>query len=86
MTPAKKRGCTPAVELREFHVPYLCYVHRISGGVPHFEVLPDVDHAEAMTMAAAILTQRRDGLRAELWQDDVLVGAVAAARTAEVAA
>ncbi|WP_374471298.1 hypothetical protein [Phenylobacterium sp.] len=52
---------------------YLCYVHRTSGGVPHFEVLPDMSASQAAERAAAILAQRPDGVRAELWQEDVLL-------------
>jgi hypothetical protein len=67
-------------------VPYLCYVHRVSGGVPHFEVLPDVSQAEAMAIATAILGQRAESLRAELWRDDALVCSIPAIQTAEAAA
>ncbi len=66
-------------------MPYLCYVHRTSGGVPHFEVLPDVDQAGAVAMAAAILNQRTDSLRAELWHDDTLVCSIPAAGAVEAA-
>ncbi|MCR5878942.1 hypothetical protein [Phenylobacterium sp. J367] len=55
-------------------MPYLCYVHRSSGGVPHFEVLPDhVTRDEAIVRAGALLAQRPDGQRAEVWEDDVLI-------------
>ena len=55
-------------------MPYLCYVHRSTGGVPHFEVLPDpLTREEAVARAGLLLAQRPDGQRAELWEDDVLV-------------
>lgn len=54
-------------------MPYLCYVHRSSGGVPHFEVLPDLTRDEAIQRAGELLAQRPDGQRAELWDDDLLV-------------
>lgn len=54
-------------------MPYLCYVHRSSGGVPHFEVLPELTRDEAIQRAGELLAQRPDGQRAELWEDDLLV-------------
>lgn len=54
-------------------MPYLCYVHRSSGGVPHFEVLPDLTREEAIQRAGELLAQRPDGQRAELWDEDLLV-------------
>ncbi|HVI34300.1 hypothetical protein [Phenylobacterium sp.] len=54
-------------------MPYLCYVHRSSGGVPHFEVLPELTRDEAIQRAGELLAQRPDGLRAELWEEDLLV-------------
>jgi len=54
-------------------MPYLCYVHRSSGGVPHFEVLPDLTRAEAIQRAGELLAQRPDAQRAELWEEDLLV-------------
>lgn len=54
-------------------MPYLCYVHRSSGGVPHFEVLPDLTREEAIQRAGELLAQRPDGQRAELWEEDLLV-------------
>lgn len=54
-------------------MPYMCYVHRTSGGVPHFEVLPDVSRDEAIRRALDLLSQRPDGQRAELWDEDTLI-------------
>jgi hypothetical protein len=54
-------------------MPFLCYIHRRTGGVPHFEVLPDGSPAAAAARAATILAQRPDSDRAELWQDDLLL-------------
>jgi hypothetical protein len=51
----------------------MCYVHRTSGGVPHFEVLPDVSRDEAIRRALDLLSQRPDGQRAELWDEDALI-------------
>ncbi|MET0272089.1 MAG: hypothetical protein ABW360_03780 [Phenylobacterium sp.] len=51
----------------------LCYVHRHAGGVPHFEVLADMSRDEAIERAAALLADRPDGERAELWADDELI-------------
>ncbi len=51
----------------------LCYVHRTTGGVPHFEVLADMSRSEAIQRAAALLADRPDGERAELWDDDELI-------------
>jgi hypothetical protein len=50
----------------------LCYVHRQAGGVPHFEVLADMSRDEAIRRAAALLADRPDSERAELWDDDEL--------------
>jgi hypothetical protein len=52
---------------------YFCYVHRKTGGVPHFEVLAETSRDSAITHAASLLAQRPDGLRAELWEDEALV-------------
>jgi hypothetical protein len=51
----------------------LCYVHRQTGGVPHFEVFADMSREEAVRRAAALLADRPDGERAELWDDDQLI-------------
>jgi hypothetical protein len=51
----------------------LCYVHRQAGGVPHFEVLADMSRDEAVRRAAALLADRPDSERAELWDDDELI-------------
>lgn len=54
-------------------MPYFVYVHREPDGVPHFEVLPEMPEAAAVQRAAALLAQRPDGARAEVWLDDVLL-------------
>jgi hypothetical protein len=52
---------------------YLCYIHRRTGGVPHFEVLPDASQGEAIEMAAHLLAERADSVRAEVWDGERLV-------------
>ena len=54
-------------------MPFFCYIHRVTGGVPHFEVLPEVTADSAVRRAAQLLAERLDGERAELWQGDTLV-------------
>jgi hypothetical protein len=52
---------------------YFCYIHRATGGVPHFEVLPDLSQVGAMDRAANLLAQRADGVRAEIWDGERLI-------------
>ncbi|HEX3366412.1 hypothetical protein [Phenylobacterium sp.] len=52
---------------------YFCYIHRRTGGVPHFEVLPDSTEGHAVDIAARLLAQRADAVRAEVWEDERLV-------------
>ena len=54
-------------------MPYLCYVHRRSGEAPYFEVLPDMPRLHAIERAGALLAERPDGERAELWDEERLV-------------
>ena len=54
-------------------MPYFCYIHRKTGGVPHFEVLPETSHRGAIDRAADLLAQRADGVRAEIWEDERLL-------------
>lgn len=54
-------------------MPFFCYIHRRAGGVPHFEVLAEETPDQAVRRAAKLLSDRRDGERAELWQGDTLV-------------
>lgn len=54
-------------------MPYLCYIHRKAGGVPHFEVLPGTSQDGAIYQAARLLAQRTDAVRAEIWKDERLV-------------
>ena len=54
-------------------MPYFCYIHRQTGGVPHFEVLPETSRADAVDRAAKLLAQRADGVRAEIWEGERLV-------------
>lgn len=54
-------------------MPYFCYIHRMSGGVPHFEVLPDTSQGDAIGRAADLLAQRADAVRAEVWEDERLI-------------
>jgi hypothetical protein len=52
---------------------YFCYIHRLTGGVPHFEVLPETSQGEAIDRAAHLLAERTDGVRAEVWEGERLV-------------
>jgi hypothetical protein len=52
---------------------YFCYIHRKTGGVPHFEVLGETSRAGAITHATDLLAQRPDAVKAELWEDESLV-------------
>jgi hypothetical protein len=54
-------------------MPYFCYIHRKTGGVPHFEVLPETSQGDAFDRAARLLAQRADGVRAEVWEGERLV-------------
>jgi hypothetical protein len=59
---------------------YFCYIHRKTGGVPHFEVLPETSPRDAADRAAKLLAQRVDGERAEVWEDERLVFTVPRAK------
>lgn len=52
---------------------YFCYIHRKTGGVPHFEVLPDGTRGEAVDMAARLLAERAGATRAEIWDGERLL-------------
>jgi hypothetical protein len=52
---------------------YFCYIHRKTGGAPHFEVLPETSQTGAMTHAAQMLSQHANAERAEVWDDERLV-------------
>jgi hypothetical protein len=52
---------------------YLCYIHRRTGAAPYFEVLPDMPRLNAIERAGALLAERPDGDRAELWDGERLV-------------
>ena len=52
---------------------YFCYIHRQSGGVPHFEVLPETSQGGAIVIATDLLIQRADGVRAEIWEGERLL-------------
>jgi hypothetical protein len=54
-------------------MPYFCYIHRKTGGVPHFEVLPEGSRDGAITEAARLLAQRADAVRAEIWEGERLL-------------
>jgi hypothetical protein len=54
-------------------MPLFCYIHREGGGVPHFEVLPELSERGAQDRAAQLLAQRADGIRAEIWDGDTLI-------------
>jgi hypothetical protein len=60
---------------------YFCYIHRKTGGVPHFEVLPEMSPGDAVDRAAKLLAQRADGERAEVWEGERLVFTVPRATT-----
>lgn len=63
-------------------MPFFCYIHRGSGGVPHFEVLPDMPRDVAIERATDLLADRPDCDRAELWDGDQLIHTVPAGRRA----
>ncbi len=52
---------------------YFCYIHRKTGGAPHFEVLPETSQSGAMDHAAQMLSQHAGAVRAEVWDDERLV-------------
>ena len=52
---------------------YLCYIHRKTGGAPHFEVLPETSQSAAMDRAAQMLSQHAGAVRAEVWDGERLV-------------
>jgi hypothetical protein len=54
-------------------MPFICYIHRKGGGVPHFEVLPEMTAVGAQVHAVALLAQRIDATRAEVWDGDTLL-------------
>ncbi|MDB5474989.1 MAG: hypothetical protein JWP49_500 [Phenylobacterium sp.] len=54
-------------------MPYFCFVHRRSQAAPYFEVLPDMSRLSAIERAGALLAERPDGERAELWDGERLV-------------
>jgi hypothetical protein len=62
-------------------MPYFCYIHRETGGVPHFEVLPETSQGDAIHRATKLLAQRADGVRAEVWEGERLVFTVPRATT-----
>lgn len=51
---------------------YLCFVHR-QIGTAYFEVLGDMPRLNAIERAGALLAERPDGQRAELWDGERLV-------------
>ena len=52
---------------------FFCYIHRGTGGVPHFEVLPESSQGLAVNAAARLLAQRANAVRAEIWEDERLL-------------
>jgi hypothetical protein len=52
---------------------YFCYIHRRTGGAPHFEVLPETSQSGAMDHAAQMLSQHAGAVLAEVWDDDRLI-------------
>ncbi|MFI4964737.1 MAG: hypothetical protein ACHP9T_05145 [Caulobacterales bacterium] len=52
---------------------YFCYIHRLTGGVPHFEVLPETSRGRAIDLAAHLLAEHADAVRAELWDGERLI-------------
>jgi hypothetical protein len=52
---------------------YFCYIHRKTGGAPHFEVLPETSHRDAIDHAAQMLSQHDGAVRAEVWDGERLV-------------
>ncbi len=60
-------------ETAETAMTYLCYIYRRTRASPYFEVLPDMPRLNAIERAGALLAERPDGDRAELWDGDKLV-------------
>ena len=54
-------------------MPYICFIHRTGQAAPYFEVLPEMPRGPAIERAGALLAERPDAERAELWDDDRLV-------------
>lgn len=54
-------------------MPYFCFIHRQAEASPYFEVLPEMSRTSAIQRAAAMLAERPDGARAELWEGEELV-------------
>jgi hypothetical protein len=54
-------------------MPYICFIHRRSEAAPYFEVLPDMPRLSAIERAGALLAERPDAERAELWDGERLV-------------
>lgn len=54
-------------------MPYFCYIHRTTSGVPHLEVLPETSQGDAIERAAHLLADRADAVRAEIWEDERLI-------------
>jgi hypothetical protein len=52
---------------------YFCYVHKKGDAVPHFEVLPEMTARGAHEHATELLAQRKDAIRAEVWEEDTLI-------------
>jgi len=62
-------------------MPYFCFVHRRSQAAPYFEVLPEMSRQSAIERACALMADRPDAERAELWDGERLVLTVPAAET-----
>lgn len=41
--------------------------------MPHLEVLPETSQGPAIDMAARLMAQRADAIRAEIWEDERLI-------------
>ena len=54
-------------------MPLFCYVHRRGESAPYFEVLPELDPDQAQRRAMALMGERPDAIRAELWDGEKLV-------------
>jgi hypothetical protein len=64
---------------------YFCYIHRRTGGAPHFEVLPETSQSGARDHAALMLSQHSDAVRAEVWDGERLVFSLPHATAADPA-
>ena len=62
---------------------YFCYVSSEGSSTPHMEALPSNTLYDAKTQSSRMLTERRRGVRAELFDDDRRVATISPGEAAE---